>query len=98
MEARQILNRAYVNGAVVCGAIVGLVTESWGWFTLICLACLIGSYYGGEIRTDGKRRRLIGRCSRRAVRIARRFRAGAAVFVRSLLLFATSLRPDGLVG
>lgn len=57
MGARQKLNRAYVNGAVVCGAIVGLVTESWVWFTLICLACLIGSCYGGEIRTDGKRRR-----------------------------------------
>lgn len=57
MGARNKLNQAYFNGALVCGAIVGLLFESWLGFTLVFVGCLAGSYYGGEIRTDRKRRR-----------------------------------------
>ncbi|MBN8627375.1 MAG: hypothetical protein J0M17_18005 [Planctomycetes bacterium] len=56
MGARQKLNRAYVNGAVLCGAVAGLVTESWFWFFFMLCVCLAGSYYDGEIR-PGRRRR-----------------------------------------
>ncbi len=57
MGARQKLNRAYVNGALLCGAVVGLVTESWFWFFFILFVCLAGSCYDGEIRAGPKRRR-----------------------------------------
>ena len=57
MGARQKLNRAYVNGALLCGGIVGLVTESWFWFFFVFFICLAGSYYDGEIRPGGGRRR-----------------------------------------
>lgn len=57
MGARKKLNQAYFNGALVCGGVVGLLSESWLGFTLAFLGCLAYSYYGGEIRTDRRRRR-----------------------------------------
>ena len=57
MGARQKLNRAYVNGALLCGGIVGLATESWFWFLFVFFVCLAGSYYDGEIRPGNGRRR-----------------------------------------
>lgn len=56
MGARQKLNRAYVNGALLCGAIVGLVSESWLLFILVVIGCLLGNYYDGQIRPGGRRR------------------------------------------
>ena len=47
MGARQKLNRAYVHGALLCGGIVGLVTESWFWFFFIFFVCLSCIYYDG---------------------------------------------------
>lgn len=56
MGARQQLNRAYVNGAVLCSSVAGLVTESWFCFFFVLFVCLAGSFYDGEIR-PGRRRR-----------------------------------------
>ena len=50
MGARQKLNEAYVNGALVVGGIAGLLTGSWTIF-FITSAALIGvSTYSGGIR------------------------------------------------
>ncbi|MBA4020264.1 MAG: DUF1328 domain-containing protein [Pirellula sp.] len=57
MGARHKLNQAYVNTALLCGGIAGLVTESWFWFFFVCLVCLACSYYDGGIRSDPRRRR-----------------------------------------
>lgn len=56
MGARRKLNQAYFNGALVCGAAVGLATESWLCCALVFVLCLAGSCYGGEIRSGGRRR------------------------------------------
>ena len=51
MGARQKLNQAYVNGALVVAGVAGLVTESWAVFIIVA-AVLIGvSTYSGDIRT-----------------------------------------------
>ena len=54
MGARQKLNEAYVNGALIIAGIAGLVTESWTVF-IIAAAVLIGaSTYSGGIRTKSR--------------------------------------------
>jgi len=56
MGARRKLNQAYFNGALVCGAAIGLVTGSWLCGALVFFLCLAGSCYDGEIRPGGGRR------------------------------------------
>jgi len=56
MGARRKLNQAYFNGALVCGAAIGLATGSWLYCALVFFLCLAGSCYDGGIRTGGGRR------------------------------------------
>lgn len=57
MGARKKLNQAHVNGALVIGAVVGLATQSWIAFALATMFVIIGGFYAGDIRGDGRRRR-----------------------------------------
>ncbi len=50
MGARQKLNQAHVNGALVIAALVGAVTQSWVVFVLAALLAAGTSVYGGGIR------------------------------------------------
>jgi hypothetical protein len=55
MGARQKLNQAYLNGALVIAAVVGAATESWAVFWLAALIAAGSSLYSGEIRPHGRR-------------------------------------------
>ena len=53
MGARQKLNQAHVNGALIVAGILGLVTSSWTVF-FIAGAVLIGlAVHSGGIRSKG---------------------------------------------
>ena len=55
MGARQKLNGAYVNGALVVAAVLGLMTGSWTIF-IFAGAVLIGiAIYDGDIRSHSHR-------------------------------------------
>lgn len=55
MGARQKLNQACLNGALIVAAVIGLVAQSWAVFW-IALALGIGSSLcGGNIRTGPRR-------------------------------------------
>jgi len=56
MGARQKLNQAYFNGALVCGAAIGLATGSWLCCALVFFLCLAGNFYDGAIRPGGRQR------------------------------------------
>lgn len=55
MGARQKLNQAHVNGALVIAAAVGAVTQSWTVFILAALLVAGSSLYAGNIRIRGRR-------------------------------------------
>lgn len=50
MGARQKLNQAHVNGALVIAAILGAVTESWTVFWIAALVVAGSSFCSGGIR------------------------------------------------
>jgi hypothetical protein len=50
MGARQKLNQAHLNGALVIAALVGALTHSWPIFVLAALLAAGSSVYGGGIR------------------------------------------------
>ena len=52
MNARQKLNLAYVNGAVVIAGVVGLLAESWGVFCLALIVLVIIQLGSGGIRPE----------------------------------------------
>ena len=52
MRARQKLNRAYVNGALLCAAGAGLVTHSGLVFLIVLAACLALNVKDRSIRSD----------------------------------------------
>ena len=53
MGARQKLNHAHVNGALIAAGVLGLVTGSWTIF-IVAGAVLIGTAIcGGDIRPTG---------------------------------------------
>lgn len=54
MGARQKLNQAHVNGALVVAALVGAVTQSWIVFVVAALLAVGLSVHGGGIRTRGR--------------------------------------------
>lgn len=57
MGARQKLNQANLNGALVIAALVGAVTHSWIVFVLTGLLVVGTSLYGGGIRARVRGRR-----------------------------------------
>jgi hypothetical protein len=54
MNARQKLNLAYVNGAVLVAGLVGLLTESWGVFCLTLIVLVVIHLGSGGIRPERK--------------------------------------------
>ena len=50
ITARDKLNGAALNGAVVIAGLVAGVTGSWGWFFLALLALLAAAVLSGDIR------------------------------------------------
>lgn len=57
MGARQKLNQAYLNGALVIAVVVGAVTQSWTVFWLAALIAAGSSLHAGNIRLQGRRNR-----------------------------------------
>jgi hypothetical protein len=57
MGAREKLNQAYLNGAIVVAAIVGLVAQSWTLFWIAVAYVIASSIYGGGIRPKPGRQR-----------------------------------------
>ena len=57
MGARTKLNQAYINGALVIAAIIGLCAQSWTVFFIVALVGIGLSVHGGEIRLSGRDRR-----------------------------------------
>lgn len=55
MGARQKLNQAYLNGALVIAAVVGAATQSWTVFWLAALFVVGSSLHSGGIRLHGRR-------------------------------------------
>ena len=57
MPARQKLNSAFTNGAIVVGGMAGLVFESWTVFVVAFLLLIGASIVSGDIRFSPRRRR-----------------------------------------
>ena len=57
MGAREKLNQAYLNGAVVLGAVIGLVGQSWTLFWLAAAYVIGSNIYAGGIRPKPGRER-----------------------------------------
>ena len=54
MGARQKLNTAYFNGALLLSAFVGLATESFALFLIALAVSLAGACHSGDIRPNGR--------------------------------------------
>lgn len=57
MGARQKLNRAFFNGSLVVGALVGLATQSWAVFVTVLGVLLASNLVFHEIRPGRQRGR-----------------------------------------
>jgi ABC-type antimicrobial peptide transport system permease subunit len=57
MGARDKLNQACINGAVITGTTLGIATESWPIFWIAGIYCLATSIHVGEIRFTGRGRK-----------------------------------------
>lgn len=57
MGARQKLNQAYINGAVVLAAVAGIACQSWLVFLGAMIFAIVMNVYGGGIRTARRNRR-----------------------------------------
>lgn len=55
MGARNKLNVAYFNGAVIVAAFLGLAVQSWPVFFGALIVLLIGNLIGGGIRPTGSK-------------------------------------------
>jgi len=56
MGARNKLNAAYVNGAVIVAGLIGLLIQSWRIFVIALIVLLIGGLLSGGIRPQGRKR------------------------------------------
>lgn len=54
MGARQKLNQAHLNGALVIAAVVGIATQSWTVFWIAALIAAGSSLHSGGIRLRGR--------------------------------------------
>jgi hypothetical protein len=54
MGARQKLNQAYLNGTLVMATMIGFMAQSWNVFWLALALGIASSFFGGEIRTNGR--------------------------------------------
>jgi ABC-type bacteriocin/lantibiotic exporter with double-glycine peptidase domain len=55
MGARQKLNSAHINGALVFAAIVGLWWQSWWLFFVVLVLMLVLAFKSGGIRLHPRR-------------------------------------------
>jgi len=55
MGARNKLNAAYANGALIIAAILGLLLQSWPVFIVVAIWLLIESLSTGDIRPKGRK-------------------------------------------
>ena len=54
MGARQKLNQAHLNGALVIAAVIGVATQSWTVFWIAALIAAGSSLHSGDIRLRGR--------------------------------------------
>lgn len=54
MGARQKLNQAYLNGALIIATIAGLATRSWAVFWIIGISVAVCGFYAGNIRPGSR--------------------------------------------
>jgi len=57
MGARQKLNQAHLNGALVIAAVIGVATQSWTVFLIAALLAAGSSLHTGDIRLRGRGKR-----------------------------------------
>ncbi len=50
MTAKHKLNSAFVNGALVTAAVLGVLSESWVVFLLVAAVLIAGNIMDGSIR------------------------------------------------
>lgn len=55
MNARKKLNVAYLHGALVFSAVVGLAMDSWPAFLITLGVLLAAAFYTGDIRPTSRR-------------------------------------------
>jgi hypothetical protein len=53
MSARTKLNMVNMNAALLIGAVLGAITESWLVFFLTTGAMIVGDFHSGDIRLGG---------------------------------------------
>lgn len=53
MSARTKLNMANMNAALLIGAVLGAITESWLVFFLATGVLILGDFHSGDIRIGG---------------------------------------------
>ncbi len=56
MAARQKLNVAFVNGALIVAAVAGWVFKSSEVFVATAVVLIAGAVYGGDVRPGPRRR------------------------------------------
>ncbi len=54
MGARQKLNQAHLNGALVIAAVIGVATQSWTVFWIAAAIAAGSSLHSGDIRLRGR--------------------------------------------
>ncbi len=56
MAARQKLNVAFVNGALIVAAVAGWVFKSWAVFVVTAVVLIGGAIYCGDVSLGARRR------------------------------------------
>ena len=56
MGARQKLNVAFINGALLIGAVAGFVFKSWAVFVVTAVVLVIGVIHCGDVRPGPRQR------------------------------------------
>jgi hypothetical protein len=56
MGARRKLNIAFINGALLIGAVVGVACKSWSVFIVAAVVLIGGALYCGDVRPRPGRR------------------------------------------
>jgi len=57
MGARHKLNQAYFNGSLIIAGVVGMATESVGFFIVVLGVLVMFNLHSGDIRPNNKNRR-----------------------------------------
>lgn len=57
MSARDKLNRAYLNGALLVAGVFGVIGQSWSIFVMAAVLLSLLSVATGEVRLSRRKRR-----------------------------------------